>query len=60
MTKEKYIVNEDSNGTGFFLDRVVNGTSIIKDLCNVDCKYIVLREYGIDKDCLVQVSLNIR
>ena len=55
MTKEKYIVNEDSNGTGFFLDRVVNGTSIIKDLCNVDCKYIVLREYGIDKDTFYEL-----
>ena len=55
MTKEKYIVNEDSNGTGFFLDRVVNGTSIIKDLYNVDCKYIVLREYGIDKDTFYEL-----
>ncbi|MDO4996885.1 MAG: U32 family peptidase [Bacilli bacterium] len=55
MTKEKYIVNEDSNGTDFFLDRVVNGTSIIKDLYNVDCKYIVLREYGIDKDTFYEL-----
>ena len=55
MTKEKYIVNEDSNGTGFFLDRVVNGTSIIKDLYEVGCKYIVLREYGIDKDTFYEL-----
>lgn len=50
VTKEKYIVNEDSNGTSFFLDKVVNGTSIIKDLYEVNCKYIIIREYGIEKE----------
>lgn len=48
MTKDKYIVNEDSNGTGFFLDKVVNGTSILKDLYEVNCEYVIFREYGID------------
>ena len=55
VTKEKYIVNEDSNGTGFFLDRVVNGTGILKDLYDVDCKYIIFREYGIDKDTFYEL-----
>lgn len=55
VTKEKYIVNEDSNGTGFFLDRVVNGTSILKDLYDVNCKYIIFREYGIDKDTFYEL-----
>lgn len=50
VTKEKYIVNEDSNGTSFFLDKVVNGTSIIKDLYEVNCKFIIIREYGIEKE----------
>lgn len=55
ITKDKYIVNEDSNGTGFFLDKVVNGTSILKDLYEVDCKYVILREYGIDKDTFYEL-----
>lgn len=55
VTKEKYIVNEDSNGTGFFLDRVVNGTSIIKSLYEVNCQYIILREYGIEKDTFYEL-----
>ena len=55
VTKEKYIVNEDSNGTGFFLDRVVNGTGILKNLYDVDCKYIIFREYGIDKDTFYEL-----
>lgn len=55
VTKEKYIVNEDSNGTGFFLDRVVNGTGILKDLYDVNCKYIIFREYGIDKDTFYEL-----
>lgn len=55
VTKEKYIVNEDSNGTGFFLDRVVNGTGILKDLYDVNCKYIIFREYGIDNDTFYEL-----
>ena len=55
VTKEKYIVNEDSNGTGFFLDRVVNGTGILKDLYDVNCKYIIFREYGIDKETFYEL-----
>lgn len=55
ITKDKYIVNENSNGTGFFLDKVVNGTSILKDLYEVDCKYVILREYGIDKDTFYEL-----
>lgn len=50
ITKEKYIVNEDSNGTSFFLDRLVNGTPIIKSLYDIGCKYIIIREYGIDNE----------
>lgn len=50
ITKEKYIVNEDSNGTSFFLDRLVNGTPIIKSLYDIGCKYIIIREYGINNE----------
>ncbi len=50
LTKDKYIFNEDSNGTAIYLDKLVNGTTIIKDLYLANCQYIVLREYGIEKD----------
>ena len=39
---------EDYNGTSFFLDTITNGTTIIKDLYEVNCPYIIIREYGID------------
>lgn len=39
---------EDYNGTSFFLDTITNGTTIIKDLYEVNCQYIIIREYGID------------
>lgn len=42
-----YIVVEDKNGTCFYLDAITNGTSVIKDLYDVGCKYIIFREYGI-------------
>lgn len=43
-----YRVLEDNNGTCFYLDSVTNGTSIIKDLYDAGCSYIILREFGID------------
>lgn len=47
ITGDYYNVIEDSNGTSFFLNKIMNGTSIIKDLYNSKCNYIVFREYGI-------------
>lgn len=41
-------IKEDSNGTVFFLDLITNGTSIIRDLYDSGCSYIIMREYGID------------
>ena len=43
-----YELQEDFNGTSFFLKDVVNGTGIIKDLYEANLEYIVLREYGIE------------
>ena len=43
-----YELQEDFNGTSFFLKDVVNGTGIIKDLYESNLEYIVLREYGIE------------
>ena len=48
VSNEYYDVIEDNNGTCFYLNKVTNGTSIIKDLFNNNCEYIIFREYGID------------
>ena len=48
ITKDSYNVVEDDNGTSFYLNKITNGTSIIKDLYDYGCEYIIFREYGID------------
>ena len=53
IVKEKvsdtnYQFVEDDNGTSIYLDTITNGTSIINDLYDIGCKYIIFREFGID------------
>ena len=48
VTGDFYHVLEDSFGTCFFLDKITNGTSILSDLFESKCPYIIMREYGID------------
>ena len=48
VTGGKYDLYENSDGTSFFLDTVTNGTSIIKDLYDCGCEYIIMREYGLE------------
>ena len=38
---------EDDNGTCFYLDSITNGTSVIKNLYEMGCQFIIFREYGI-------------
>ena len=47
VTNTNYNLFEDSNGTSFFMDVITNGTSVIKDLYDVGCKYIIMREDGV-------------
>ena len=47
VTNTNYNLFENSNGTSFFMDVVTNGTGIIKDLYEVGCKYIIMREDGV-------------
>lgn len=64
VTDSNYLLREDSNGTSFYLDIVTNGTGIIKDLFENNCKYIIMREFGVDsfeeliKDTLNYISNN--
>ena len=48
ITHDFYSVVEEDNGTSFYLNKITNGTSIIKCLYDYGCKYIIFREYGID------------
>jgi len=48
VTGDFYRVMEDSYGTCFFLDKITNGTSVIKELFECNCPYIIMREYGVD------------
>lgn len=47
VSESYYDVVEDENGTCFYLDKVTNGTSIIKELYDNGCSYIIFREYGV-------------
>ncbi len=49
VSNNKYIVTEDNNGTSFYDANIVNGTSIIKDLYDINTPYIIMREYKIPK-----------
>lgn len=42
-----FIVSEDVNGSQFYEDIITNGTSVIKELYDLGCPYIIMREYGI-------------
>ena len=48
VSDDDYRVVENDLGTTFFLNTITNGTSIIKDLYDTGCPYIIFREYGID------------
>lgn len=47
ITNIKYLVKEENSGTGFLLDEVLNGTSVISDLYQANVDYVLFREEGI-------------
>lgn len=57
-TNEEYQVLEDETGTNFFLNKITNATSIIKELYSCNCPYIILREYGIDHDLFKELLID--
>ena len=48
VSSEDYKLLENDDGTSFFLNRIMNGTSIIRDLYLCGCPYIVMREYDLE------------
>lgn len=57
-TNTEYKVEEDTQGTNFYLNTLTNASSIIKDLYAVKCPYIILREYGIPEDLFSDILVN--
>ena len=58
VTDSNYHLVEDNNGTSFYLDIITNGTSVIKELFENKCQYIIMREFGID--CFSELIINIK
>ncbi len=50
-------VLENHDGTSFFLDMIMNGTSILSELYQVGCPYIIMKEYGLE-DCFSELVLD--
>ena len=48
VTNTKYILKENNDGTTFYLDVITNGTSVIKDLYDCGCEFIIFREFGLE------------
>ena len=46
-THEKYLVKEENKGTSFYQNKLINGTSVIKELYDNNCEYIIMREESI-------------
>ena len=46
-THEKYLVKEENKGTSFYQNKLINGTSVIKELYDNNCEYIIMREKNI-------------
>ena len=44
VSNDNYIVKEENSGTGFYKEKITNGTGIIKDLYNAGCEYIIMRD----------------
>lgn len=59
-TNQDYELFENQDGTSFFLDIVTNGTSVIKDLFDIDTPFIIMREYGLENifSQLIQDTMN--
>ena len=47
VTQDKYLVKEETKGTSFYQNKIMNGTSIIKELYDNNCEYIIMREFNI-------------
>lgn len=59
ISKQKYYLIEDENGTTFILDKMMNGSKILKDLIEKGLEYILLKEDLIEHDKFIKCIENI-
>lgn len=55
VSDKKYTLLENKYGTSFFINEIMNGTSVIKSLFDNKVDYIIYREFGIDKDLFFEL-----
>ena len=60
ISKQELKVIEDNNGVSFISKKIMNGSSILKELIDNDLKYIYLKEDLIDHDIFIEVVKNIK
>lgn len=56
----KYIIKETNDGTAILFDKILNGSSIIKDLKEVNMDYIVLNDDNICFDVFYEVLKEVK
>lgn len=59
ISKQKYLIKEDKNGTSFILEKLMNGSRILKELMNTNLEYILLQEDLIEHDIFIKCINNI-
>lgn len=58
ITNTQYKLTEDEHGTNFYQNNLVNATSIIKDLYEVNIPYIIMKEYKIPSSIFKELVLD--
>ena len=58
VSDKDYELLENGDGTSFFIKEVMNGTGVIKTLYDNGVKYIIMREFGIDKELFNELVID--
>ena len=58
VSDKDYELLENSDGTSFFIKEVMNGTGVIKTLYDNGVSYIIMREFGIDKELFNELVID--
>lgn len=58
VSDKDYELLENNDGTSFFIKEVMNGTGVIKTLYDNGIMYIIMREFGIDKDLFSELVID--
>lgn len=59
-SKQKYYLKENEFGTSFILDKLMNGSKILKELTNTKLDYILLKEDMIEHSIFIECINNIK